>query len=100
MKVAPAEELQQLLHYEIQLFVTNRVAIATTMYALYEYLTTQPVCSTQNFDPATSLQLPHLALRTAFCFDSLEQSNPIRSEAEKRCALYRMPPMITGCPKN
>jgi len=97
MKAAPAEELQLLLDYEIQLFFTNRVSIATTMYATY--LTTQRVCSTQipHFDPTTSLQLPHLTLRNAFCFCILEQSNPIRSQSEKRYPLYRMPFMMSGC---
>jgi hypothetical protein len=95
VQAAPAEELQ---HYEIQLFFTKRVAIATTMYA--SYLSTQPVCSTQipHFDPATRLQLPHLALRTTLCFGNLEQSNQIRFQFEKRYARYRMTPMIAVCP--
>jgi hypothetical protein len=99
LKAAPAEELQLLLHYETHLFFTNRLTIATTMYALY--LTTQPVCSTQipHFDPATSLRLPHLTLRTAFCFGNFEQSNPMRSHSENKYSFYRMPPMITGCPQ-
>ena len=84
VKATPTEELQLLLHYEIQLFFHEKSGHRNYNDCIISYNAVSLFNPDTTFRTSNKLQLPRLALRTAFYFGNLEQSNPIRSQSEKR----------------